>query len=126
MTTPVPHHSVFTGRMPFLAPNQQRQSTEGTTLQLKNFEISQVSIGTCFDIICQWLHRRYQQEKTMLFVISVLEILHSFQLCIGNNWEHTTHVHFSYTNKARQSMIHTVDFASGCVILWRNLASHCG
>jgi len=27
-----PHHSVFTGRMPFLLPNQQRQSTEGLTL----------------------------------------------------------------------------------------------
>jgi len=26
---PVPHHSVFTGQMPFLLPNQQRQSTEG-------------------------------------------------------------------------------------------------
>jgi len=26
---PAPHHSVFTGRMPFLPPNQQRQSTEG-------------------------------------------------------------------------------------------------
>jgi len=30
ITTPVPHHSVFTGRIPFLPPNQQRQSTEGT------------------------------------------------------------------------------------------------
>jgi len=29
ITTPVPHHSVFTGRMPFLLPSQQRQSTEG-------------------------------------------------------------------------------------------------
>ena len=29
ITTPTPHHSVFTGRMPFLPPNQQRQSTEG-------------------------------------------------------------------------------------------------
>ena len=28
-STPPPHHSVFTGRMPFLSPNQQRQSTEG-------------------------------------------------------------------------------------------------
>ena len=28
ITTPSPHHSVFTGRMPFLPPNQQRQSTE--------------------------------------------------------------------------------------------------
>jgi len=30
ITMPVPHHSVFTGQMPFLPPNQQRQSTEGT------------------------------------------------------------------------------------------------
>jgi len=29
ITTPVPHHSVFTGRMPFLPPIQQRESTEG-------------------------------------------------------------------------------------------------
>ena len=30
ITTPVPHHSsFFTGRMPFLPPNQQCQSTEG-------------------------------------------------------------------------------------------------
>jgi len=40
ITTPAPHHSVFTGRMPFLPPNQQRQSnesknTEGTDSQCK-------------------------------------------------------------------------------------------
>ena len=29
ITMPAPHHSVFTGRMLFLPPNQQRQSTEG-------------------------------------------------------------------------------------------------
>jgi len=29
---PAPHHSVFTGRMPFLPPNQQRQSTEEDVL----------------------------------------------------------------------------------------------
>ena len=28
-TTPAPHHCFFTGRMPFLPPKQQRQSTEG-------------------------------------------------------------------------------------------------
>jgi len=33
ITTPAPHHSVFTGRMPFLPPNQQRQSTEGNYTQ---------------------------------------------------------------------------------------------
>ena len=30
ITMPVPHQSFFTGWMPFLPPNQQRQSTEGT------------------------------------------------------------------------------------------------
>jgi len=29
ITMPVPHHCFFTGRMPFLPPKQQRQSTEG-------------------------------------------------------------------------------------------------
>jgi len=29
ITTPTPHHSMITGRMLFLAPNQQHQSTEG-------------------------------------------------------------------------------------------------
>jgi len=32
ITTLAPHHSVFTGRMPFLSPNQQRQSSEGTVV----------------------------------------------------------------------------------------------
>ena len=33
ITTPAPHHSdFFTGRMPFLLPNQQRQSTEGNAV----------------------------------------------------------------------------------------------
>jgi len=36
ITTPAPHHSVFTGRMPFLPPNQQRQSTEGSTNKIIN------------------------------------------------------------------------------------------
>jgi len=29
ITTPAPHHSSFTGRMLFLTPNQERQSTKG-------------------------------------------------------------------------------------------------
>ena len=35
ITMPAPHHSVFTGRMPFLPPNQQRQSTEGKKYMLQ-------------------------------------------------------------------------------------------
>jgi len=31
-TPPFIHIAVFTGQMPFLPPNQQRQSTEGTIL----------------------------------------------------------------------------------------------
>jgi len=34
ITTPALHHSVFTDWMPFLPPNQQRQSTEGNILLL--------------------------------------------------------------------------------------------
>ena len=36
ITTPAPHHSFFTGRMPFLPPNQQHQSTEGKFFFWKN------------------------------------------------------------------------------------------
>ena len=46
ITTPTPHHSVFTGRMPFLPPNQQRQSTEGNyKLQTtKKFRLSRLHL----------------------------------------------------------------------------------
>jgi len=38
ITTPAPHKSVFTGRMPFLPPNQQHQSIEGKyTKEIKKF-----------------------------------------------------------------------------------------
>jgi len=33
ITTPAPHHSIFTGRMPFLPPNQHCQSNEGQVLE---------------------------------------------------------------------------------------------
>ena len=38
ITIPAPHHSsFFTGRMPFLPPNQQRQSTEGIIHRYTNY-----------------------------------------------------------------------------------------
>ena len=37
ITTPAPHHSVCTGRMPFLLPNQQCQSTEGFFMHITNY-----------------------------------------------------------------------------------------
>ena len=39
ITTPAPHYSVFTGRMPLLPPSQQRQSIEGTELILNKGKI---------------------------------------------------------------------------------------
>ena len=36
------HHSVFTGRMPFLPPNQHRQSTEGTLTYLLTYLLPKV------------------------------------------------------------------------------------
>jgi len=36
---PITQHSFFTGRMPFLPPNQQRQSTEG--IQYSTFNTRQ-------------------------------------------------------------------------------------
>jgi len=39
---PLSHHSVFTGRMPFLTPNQQCQSPEGISKQQINRNTFQV------------------------------------------------------------------------------------
>ena len=46
ITTPTPHHSVFTGRMPFLPPNQQRQSTEGKNTTSSAFKLFTIIICT--------------------------------------------------------------------------------
>ena len=55
ITTPAPHHSVFfTGRMPFLPPNQQHQSTEGMRLVRKKW------IKTD-----KWGSIRYKQENNI-------------------------------------------------------------
>ena len=44
ISTPTPHQSIFTGRMLFLTPNQQCQSTEGTT----NLLFSKSNLGKMF------------------------------------------------------------------------------
>jgi len=40
---PVPHHSVSTGRMPFLPPNQQRQNAEGKVVS-KDVQMKLLSV----------------------------------------------------------------------------------
>jgi len=56
ITTPAPHHSVFTGRLPFLPPNQQRQSTEGkpqTQVDGKKHKVAKMQHNVAF------LHFKY-------------------------------------------------------------------
>jgi len=58
ITTPAPHHSsFFTGRMPFLPPNQQRQSTEGTAQTNYIFTILHTSVEL-ESALLQWLKRK--------------------------------------------------------------------
>jgi len=43
ITTPTPHHSIFTGRMLFLTPDEQCQSTEGKVLNLRRIKVKSAS-----------------------------------------------------------------------------------
>ena len=53
-TMPAPHHSVFTGRMPFLPPNQQRQSFEGkNTQRSKIYTVVKIAQGNCRTSHCR-------------------------------------------------------------------------
>ena len=59
ITMPTPHHSVFTGHMPFLPPNQQRQSTAGlytTYIRTKiNVSLQNMEIWVIFILAWVWL-----------------------------------------------------------------------
>jgi len=46
---PAPHCSVFTGRMPFFSPNQQRQSTEGKITTKYTHRISLICVSLLFE-----------------------------------------------------------------------------
>jgi len=67
ITMPAPHHSVFfTGRMPFLPPNQQRQSTEGNTIWWQFYDIFYVWIYT------GWQWRRLVPYLWQLVIAAIL------------------------------------------------------
>ena len=57
ITTPATHHSVFTGQMPFLPPNQQCQSSEGTNKLNADYK------NSCWDreykLTGYWLSTKY-------------------------------------------------------------------
>jgi len=74
-TMRVPHHSVFTGRMPLLLPNQQRQSTEGTTL---SHSIRQ-DTGQCTLLYTKW-------------VAIPNKIFYSLRAMYGTVWRYMQHL----------------------------------
>ena len=51
ITTPAPHDSVFTGRMPFLPPNQQHQNTAGKLLTLNKCDNLLLSVQLLISIV---------------------------------------------------------------------------
>jgi len=55
ITMPAHHHSVFTGRMPFLPPNQQRQSTEGLRKSIQYNTIQNLESA-----MLPWLQMRWR------------------------------------------------------------------
>ena len=59
--------SFFTGWMPFLPPNQQRQSTEGTTIDLHRFYILECCLTVYFGYFC--VFSGYQSTTTLVVVI---------------------------------------------------------
>ena len=75
ITTPAPHHTVFTGRMPFLPPNQQRQSTEGTFFTLTLMQISgQKANTTKFMFWHNFMARRPMNQIFVVFCTAPLGI----------------------------------------------------
>ena len=58
ITTPTPHHSIFTGRMLFLTPNQQCRSTEGTSTSFF-CEAKDETIATTPEILKNCWHDRH-------------------------------------------------------------------
>ena len=57
ITMPASHHSFFTGQMPFLPPNQQRQSTEGILGMLGIYKViitlqSIDATYACLEVVC--------------------------------------------------------------------------
>ena len=77
ITMPAPHHSVFTGWMPFLLPNQQCQSTKGNFIQLNAIytmvvftAILQLSWVSQLPLHCQaWLEYSFMRSRMSLLAL---------------------------------------------------------
>jgi len=73
-TTPTSHHSVFAGRMPFLPPNQQRQSTEGRSTEGNGYRMDLVT-HTHNHFTALWIlsGTKDQQEAYVALTLHIIE-----------------------------------------------------
>ena len=84
ITMPAPHQSVFTGRMPFLTPSQQHQSTEGRLKLWSEMELS--SCVLFFYIVCALMYdmptggfSSYKCHEYLVVCIPIHCRVHSWQ-----------------------------------------------
>ena len=92
ITMPAPHHSVFTGRMPFLPPNQQRQSTEGNC----NYCTLQFIVNSALVYYCRSFSRVNVPRGSVATHIrcgGIFNKLHS----VGNLLENLTVIFFKWS-----------------------------
>jgi len=66
ITTPTPHRSIFTGRMLFLTPNQQCQSTEGTNNVLLHNCTKIAFEKVCNGRVILWVSQGHQKCRNSL------------------------------------------------------------
>jgi len=69
-TTPAPHHQFFTGEMPFLMPNQQRQSTrqQDVDLLVCQHQLQSSRMWTLLNKLLQFIHSQSQLQKLLIYV----------------------------------------------------------
>ena len=78
ITMPVPHHSFFTGRMPFLLPNQQRQSNWG------KYKVT--IINTC----------KLRRLSILMCILFKMPTMHSMHIK-----HHQTYIYPTFTSQRR-------------------------
>jgi len=79
ITTPTPHHSIFTGRVLFLTPNQQCQGTEDKLIREDTVQSICVCAGTC----CQWYIRRSCFATTTYRKVRIAASVHQLIFQVG-------------------------------------------
>ena len=129
ITTPAPHHSFFTGRMPFLPPNQQRQSTEG------NKYVNRLS-GEIREAICDalyWSHMIYFVQSQYIYSINqsvsrcnfATDCIRSRSAVAANSWIMQQNPQSNSWPRGSPVRQRTGERTRWCVPLWRSYSEHC-